>query len=183
MSQIAQALAKAKERTGQTAAPFLAPGSTAPVPLVDRAAVSATALKQAKNRQRFWLLLALVTLPLTAFVVWFQLRGTVNADIALPSVNFPANQPTPAPMQAEPVKQADLPPRPKPTAVPRAELAQAVANLAITAVTPGDPAKMMLGGRVIRAGETLDSGLTFIGIVDGQLQFTDAAGALYSRRY
>jgi hypothetical protein len=36
---------------------------------------------------------------------------------------------------------------------------------------------------VIRAGETLDGGLTFVGIVEGQLHFTDAAGALYARRY
>ena len=183
MSQIAQALAKAKERTGQTAAPFLAPGSPAPILPVDRAAVSATALKQAKNRQRFWLLLAMVTLPLTGFVVWFQLRETVKVDIAMPSVSLPAGQQTPALVQTEPAKQADLPPRPKPTAAPRAETTQAVANLAITMVTPGDPAKMMLDGRIIRAGETLESGLTFVGIVDGQLQFSDAAGALYSRRY
>jgi hypothetical protein len=181
MSQIAQALAKAKERTGQTAAPFLAPGAPAPVSPAERATVSATALRQAKNRQRFWMILGLVTLPLTGFIVWSQLRESMKPDDSAPSgivaTSGPSSQPSVAP-----VRQSDAPP-PVKVVAPRPELAQAVANLAISAVTPGDPAKMVLGGRVVRAGQTLDGGLTFVGIVDGQLQFTDATGAVYLRRY
>lgn len=190
MSQIAQALAKAKERTGQTAAPFLAAGTSAPVIPGDRATASATALRQAKNRQRFWVLMVVVTLPLTALVVWYQLRATaiVDKDIPIPSLSLGSQTGRQEPLatpQATPVKPSEqpAPPPPKPAASPRAELNQAVANLSISAVIPGDPAKIMVGGRVIRAGEALDGGLTFVGISDGLLNFTDPAGAIYTRRY
>ena len=174
MSQIAQALAKAKERTGQTTAPFAIPGASAPPFAPDRTA----ALKQAKRRQRFWVILGSVLIPLTCFIVWIQVRGTFappppDAPATLPSR---AQETAPAQMAA-PVELSKAPPTPRP------ELIQAVANLAISAVTPGDPAKIMVGGRVVRAGQPLDGGLTFVGIVDGQLHFTDAAGALYTRRY
>ena len=174
MSQIAQALAKAKERTGQTTAPFAIPGASAPPFGPDRAA----ALKQAKRRQRFWIILGLVLIPLTSFVVWIQVRGMLapSPPDAPAKLSARAQETAPAQMAA-PVEPSKAP------AAPRPELIQAVANLAISAVTPGDPAKIVLGGRVVRAGQSLDGGLTFVGIVDGQLHFTDAAGALYTRRY
>jgi len=181
MSEIAQALAKAKERTGQTAAPFLGAGASVPPFAADRSAASAAALRQAKNRQRFWLIVGLIALPLTGFVVWTQVRS-----LAAPPPAAAPHTPNGEPAAGSPSSIAPSPsgsPLPARAPTPRPELTQAVANLAISAVTPGDPARIVVAGRVIRAGQSVEGGLTFAGIVDGQLQFTDAAGALYTRRY
>ncbi len=180
MSQIAQALAKAKERTGQTNAPFLSSGASASPVGQGRSITSQSALRQARNRQRLWLIVGLVALPLTGFVVWTQVRG-----LAAPSAASSSSLAAPAGThpQSEASSNSSETTSPPKVAAPRPELVQAVANLAISAVTPGDPAKIVLGCRVIRAGQTIDGGLTFAGIADGQLHFTDAAGALYTRRY
>lgn len=177
MSHIAQALAKAKERTGHTTAPFMTPGGVLPPPGMDRSAASAAAIRQAQKRQRFWLVLALVSLPLTAFIFWTQARSLFAskppADTTVPVAKPVAAAPATTPAVPVPVVAP----------VPRPEIAQAVSSLAISAVMPGDPVRIMLAGRVIRAGQSIDGGLTFRGIADGQLQFTDASGALYTRRY
>lgn len=181
MSEIAQALAKAKERTGQTAAPFLGAGPSAPPFAADRSAASTTALRQARNRQRFWLIVGLVALPLTGFIVWTQLRGLAAPPPASAPHKTNGELAAGSPPPTSPAGSAASLPARAPT--PRPELTQAVANLAISAVTPGDPARIVVAGRVIRAGQNVDGGLTFAGIVDGHLHFTDAAGALYTRRY
>lgn len=173
MSHIAQALAKAKERTGHTTAPFMTPGGVLPPSATDRSA----AIRQAQKRQRFWLILALVSLPITGFIFWTQARSLFASkpptDTAVPVAKPVAAAPATAPAVPVPVIAP----------VPRPEIAQAVSSLAISAVMPGDPVRIMLAGRVVRAGQSIDGGLTFRGISDGQLQFTDANGALYTRRY
>ncbi len=193
MSDIAQALAKAKARTGHTASPFL----TAEATLAQRAAQaahSATALRRARARQRFWLIWSAFALPLTGFVVWMQLRSPASADsapvaqLANDSVAviaqasaLPASASTPStPQSVTPSRQAAATPVNEEA---RRRVAQMVADLPISAVMPGEPSRIMLSGRVVRAGETAEKDLVFLGVAEGQLQFADASGGTYSRRY
>ena len=187
MSQIAQALAKAKERTGHTSVPFPSSGGSLPPFQADRVATAA-AIRKAKARQGFWLILALVALPLTGFVVWTQVRA-LSAGSPAPTATVA--QSTTA---AKPTEAATTAPTDQDTAaaknttavaapVFRAESAQAVQALPISAVMPGDPARIMLAGRVVRAGEAVEGGFVFAGIAEGELRFTDARGTVYTRRY
>ena len=193
MSQIAHALAKAKERTGHTTAPFMIPGTVPPPAPADTA--RATAIRKARNTQRFWLILGVVAIPLIAAVIWMRLREIApnpsagDANVALiassesassPSVSggsgFERTSPGSAPKSGTSAKT------PAPVA-PRTELIQLVAALPISAVMPGEPPRIMLAGRVVRAGQLAEGELTFAGIADGQLRFTDAKGAVYTRYY
>ena len=184
MSQIAQALAKAKERTGHTTAPFATAGGVPGAPTTQGTATT-EALRQAKNRLRFWLVVALVTLPLTGFVVWIQIRtlAPVETTAGSSTTVAPSAETSSASNAPATVPAKAAPPPPVKVVAPRPEIAQAVTNLAISAAMPGDPARIVLAGRVVRAGEVIEGGLTFVGIVDGHLQFNDAAGAVYTRRY
>lgn len=206
MSQIAQALAKAKERTGHTTAPFMVPGIPAPAREAERAAATAAALRRARMRQRIWIAIVAVALPLTAFVVWTRVRDEAPRSPGQPATSAAVETiasssgsasgasagvggaaPASAVRTGEPARGAPLPSAKansaKPAAGQRPELIQLVTGLAISAVMPGDPARIMLAGRVVRAGEAIDGGLTFAGIADGQLRFTDAEGVVYTRHY
>lgn len=196
MSQIAQALAKAKERTGHTNAPFMTPGSAAARNAsADSAAASAAAIRKARNTQRFWLILGCVCLPLTGFVLWSQLKkdaapAPVPAATILPaSVSAPSVDPTSAKTSAGGVAPSSVKPAVRPAATPtpasgqRPELISLVASLPVSAVMPGDPPRIMLAGRVVRAGQVAEGELTFSGIGDGQIRFTDAKGVVYTRYY
>lgn len=184
MSQIAHALAKAKERTGQTTVPFLGAGSSQPTLDAARAAASAAALRRAKTRQRFWLILALVALPLTGFIFWTQI-GSPNVSLPSSGAPAPTAQETAsvAPTPAASVSSSPGPSSTRKDPALRLELIQAVKALPISAVMPGDPARIMLAGKIVRAGETVGEGLVFSGLADGQLRFTDTQGAVYTRYY
>jgi hypothetical protein len=178
MSQIAQALAKAKERAAQTTAPFLQSGA-------GPSAASAATLRKAKNTRVFWRVLVGVALPLTAFILWTRLapKGAAHkvgelatahsTDLGSSHKSAPSGT-TPGVSTAQSHANA---------APPRPELMAAVAALPISAVIPGDPARILLEGRVVRAGEVVEGQLVFADIVDDQLRFTDARGAIYTRRY
>lgn len=182
MSQIAEALAKAKERTGKGV--LVAPdGSAAMSPsMVER---------DARRRQRLWMLVLATALPLTGFVLWVKLRVDSTPSASPPAAGSAAVAPA-----AGPKPQADGTERPAssgsrspgasqaaPALTPDPQTVQLVAGLAISAVLPGDPARIMLGGRVVRAGDAIEGGLVFSGVADGQLRFTDANGMVYTRRY
>ncbi len=174
MSDIAQALAKAKQRAGASATPFQTPGVpvSAPVP---RNPASEAALRKAKVRQRFWWLLSLIALPLTGFVIWMQ----INAAQAENLIAAQARAELPATTAGEP-SLASFPSTTDPLL--DAQRSLQVAELSISAVMPGDPARIVVAGRIIREGELVDGGFTFIGISEGVLRFSDATGAVYSRR-
>jgi|GEM_PF-6845027 hypothetical protein len=193
MSQIAQALAKAKERTGRTTVPFMVPNASTEAYEAERAAAAAAALRRSRMRQRVWIAIIAVAFPLTAFVVWMRLSDELPP---LPdSLPFSHTETSGAfgiaaggggNAASAPVVSAAEPARgvaSTPAAVQRPELIQLVADLAISAVTPGDPPRIMLAGRIVRAGQAIDGGLVFTGIADGMLQFTDANGVVYTRRY
>lgn len=172
MSQIAEALAKAKERTGKGV--LAAPEGAASLSpdQVER---------DARRRQRLWVLVLAAALPLTGFVLWAKLRDdTVVAPPAAPAATANAGTQAGGP---------EWPSAPSPSApavqipVQNPQTVQLVAGLAISAVMPGDPARIMLAGRVVRAGDAIDGGLVFSGVAEGQLRFTDANGVLYTRRY
>lgn len=185
MSQIAHALAKAKERTGHTTAPFMVSGGSLPPFDAARSAASALALRKAKNRQRFWIILGVVALPLTGFVVWSQIRSAPEpVAVSTPTHESGRAEAVVAGATSSSAKTASSSsPSGASVAVQRSEVVQAVNSLPISAVMPGDPARIMLAGRVVRAGQAIDGGLTFSGLADGELRFTDAAGVVYTRRY
>lgn len=169
MSQIAEALAKAKERTGKGVLVASEGASSLSSDQVERAA---------RSRQRLWMLVLAASLPLTGFVLWAKLRD----DTSLAPPSSPAAATTPG-------TQAGGPEWPSSSSqavqipVQNPQTVQLVAGLAISAVMPGDPARIMLAGRVVRAGDAIEDGLVFSGVADGQLRFTDANGVIYTRRY
>lgn len=196
MSEIANALAKAKERTGQTSAPFLVPGATPSGIDPTRAAAAAAAIKKAKRQQAFWVILITIALPATGYIIWTRLRPEKTETVAVNAHPEPALSPiqptvevpvyptdstvqTPSPgTPTQPVVTT-----PKPSVAPRADFMTRVANYAITAVMPGEPPRVVVSGKVVRVGQTVDADLTFAGISEGQLVFTDTRGAVYTRRY
>lgn len=193
-SEIANALAKARERIGQP--PDLAGGVPAPGPAAQnsRAAASIHLLRRAQNSRRFWVILVTLALPATCYILWLRIQEAKR--------NAAAPEPADTSVPAE-VRHAVLPPAPvypsaAPAAaaaalVPAADLAETtnlkpelmivVANWTITAVMPGTPARIVIANRVIRAGEPVDEHLTFLGIANGQLYFSDKDRAIYGRRY
>ena len=197
MSKIAEALAKAKERTGTTTAPFLT-GAHPPGGGVPLDPAKADKLSRARMRQRFWIILLSIATVLTALLIWKQLkevRAEPDSSVAPPP---PANPPStggdapsrPTPPLPDPATPAPpLPPAEpaapavNPAAAPRAELHTLVNNLAITAVLPGEKPRLMYKGRIVNVGETVENDLVFAGIREGRLVFIDSRGAPYSRRY
>lgn len=191
MSDIAQALAKAKARTGHTVTPFTAAGTLSPPRATPHGTSSAAALRRAKTRQRFWMILGVIALPLTGFVLWSQLGAPAVATPAPLHVADQTDTVAAAPFSSPPAAIMAKPPRAaaRPTAATeineeaRRRVARLVADLPISAVMPGEPPRIMLSGRVVRAGEAADKDLVFLGVSEGLLQFADASGTIYSRRY
>ncbi len=191
MSDIAQALAKAKERVGHTTAPFLAVKA---VPVA--AAVSperVAAIRKARRTQRFWLTLICVALPLTAFFLWSNLTPSpsVSAPAALTVGTAPRVTGQATPEVARSVAGA-VPPAPTvantsqvSSASPalRPEIAATVAGFVVSATLAGENPRVVIGGKSYRAGDTIQGEIRFVGIADGQLRFADSRGAVYVRRF
>ena len=194
MSKIAEALVKAKERTGTTIAPFFAAGSTGapPPPPVDQA--KEKALRKARNTQRFWVALLSVAAVLTLLVIWNRLNS--EAPHGAPVAAAPSPAPSPA-AKPEPAAHAQpapaTPPKPETTplvlspsassAAPRLEIYNVVNALVITAVLPGERPRLMYKGRIVAVGEPVEGELVFAGVQDERLVFNDRRGAIYTRRY
>lgn len=105
MSEIAEALAKAKQRTGHTSAEFLMGASAEARALAEK---KAALLRRARMRQRFWLVLSSVALVLTALLIGYRIFEIREADAAA-AASAPAAAPAavPAPAQvASPAGQA-----------------------------------------------------------------------------
>jgi hypothetical protein len=190
MSEIANALAKAKERTGQTSAPFLVPGAGPAFMDPARAAAAAAAIKKARRTQRFWFILIALSLPATAYLVWSRLRPetepvVASADMTPADIQDLGTSPSTASTTGQNAPTSPthslVPAAPLPN--PRADLITRVSALSVTAVMPGDPHRIVIAGRIIRQGQPLDADLTFANISNGQIVFNDARGAVYSRRY
>lgn len=205
MSKIAEALAKAKERTGTTTAPFLigarppgppgSPGSPGPggpgePPKPDK-------LRRARNKQRIWLTLLTIAAIITGLLLWKRLAEMRASSAPSRTPAAPAPEPSAAPaapgssdrpvsassaVPANPDAQA-APPAANPAVQPRADTYDLVNNLSITAVLPGERPRLSYKGRIINAGEVIDHDLVFAGIREGRLVFLDARGATYTRRY
>lgn len=95
MSKIAEALAKAKEQTGHTTAPFLrgeAPANSGTI-----SDTKLAILRKAKRARIFWMVLAPCSLALTLFVLWSRW------DEIFPAAPAPAPEPA-APGLSAPVK-------------------------------------------------------------------------------
>ncbi len=188
MSKIAEALAKAKERTGTTTAPFLT-GQTAQIAAQQKA--KQEALRKARNHQRLWLILLSVAAVLTAVMLWTQLGSPQEElpPLAAAATRPPEPAPAPEPTTAtEAPAVLALPPRAGGTPAeagpePRADTYRMVNELVITAVLPGEKPRLMYQGRIINAGETVADELIFAGVQDGQVVFNDRRGAIYLRRY
>lgn len=198
MSKIAEALAKAKERTGTTTAPFLVgpPGGGGLLPPVP--SNKEALLRKARRTQRFWLILTSVVAVITTFLIWQRLtpdkaRATAVVPSA-PPVSAPAPEPAaPAhaplalpPPKTDPAATTTAPaaaPAPARVVPPNAELYRTVNALVISAVLPGDQPRLMHKGRIVQIGDNVEGELVFAGIQDGQLVFNDRRGAIYIRRY
>ena len=99
----------------------------------------------------------------------------------------PANAALPGPPPGAPGPAADVPAvleRADPGASP--EFRARVLALRLSGVFEGEPARAMIDGRLVRAGEVIDErlGLRFDGLEPGRrLRFRDASGAAVVRKY
>ena len=168
MSHIAEALAKARQRSGTPGAPALS-GRLAGDP--------ARLLARAKRRQRNWMILLSSAAALTAFLIWQRLTPSSPA----PQVTPPAASAPQSPNSASPVAQNS----PSAPAAPPAgaDPAQTVRALAITAVLPGERPRLMYAGRIVAIGESVAPGLVFSGVRERNLLFTDTRGVVHERAY
>lgn len=197
MSKIAEALAKAKERTGHTAAPFMTGSTALPAEVL---AKKQAALRRARRLQRFWLVLSSVALVLTGFILWTEFSdedfaGGRGAPAAGVQVSEPAQHSPVQSSRIELVTEAPVPVvLPTETSevpesgegagpAPRLELQTMVNGFVFTAVMPGERPRLMFNGRIVGVGERVAGELVFAGIHDGRLVFNDAQGAIYLRRY
>lgn len=169
MSQIAHALAKAKERTGLTTAPFAAPGQTGkPVAPV-----------KVKNTQRIWVALLSIVIVVGGLSIWYSGRLSLEPE---PAVT------TPRPATSSTAKPAvgNSTASPGPVVIEaqaRPEIQDTINALVISAVMPGQQPRIILQGRVVNVGQPVDGTIIFSGIKADRLVFTDEEGATYLRRY
>jgi hypothetical protein len=200
MSEIVNALAKARERTGNTAAPFMRAAA-------GRDISSGKPEKTfARNWQAWRLAVCSVLVVVTAAVLLLRLRGDrlnpSEATLAPENTGQPAAHAqlraaeaqtlslAPAVRQlaanpsAHPAAPVSVPSLAAPSsAAPRPEIASLVASLPVSAVLPGAEPRFLLDGRVVHVGEKTDGELVFEGVSEGMLIFRDARGARYGRRY
>ncbi len=172
MSQIAQALAKAKERT---TAPFAVPGAHG------QAAKPAAAPK-VKNTQRTWVILLSIVIVFGGLSMWYSGRYKLEPEAVDAGTNpgaATASSQTGAGAGAGATASnpANLEP------VVRPEVQDAINALVISAVMPGQQPRIMLQGRVVAVGQPIDENVVFSGIKADRLLFTDTEGAVYTRRY
>ncbi len=203
MSKIAEALAKARERTGTTSAPFMA--GNAGVPPVPVSTANKEALRKASRAQLFWIFLTIAVGCVTGLIIWTRLypdrslRSGAESAAPAPPCATPLLAPTgPSPSAPSAPAAVVLPPRSvasadgtptaplpgaAPLVAPGAELYRVVQGFVISAVLPGDQPRLMYQGRVVHVGDAMDADLLFAGIQDGQIVFNDRRGAIYVRRY
>jgi len=196
MSKIAEALAKAKERTGQTTAPFM---FGAPVQSEEAVAKKNAALRRARRLQRFWLVLCSVALGLTGFVLWVQFAEEIAkapGESAAPPVEVSVSgfQAPAKPSRIVLVNEAPvavvLPDEAGNAAgasaviapAARLELQALVDAWIFTAVMPGERPRLVYKGSIVNVGQRVEGELVFAGIHDGSLVFNDARGVIYLRR-
>jgi hypothetical protein len=165
MSQIANALHKAKERTGLTSAPFMVPGH-APVIVVP---------PKVKNVQHIWILLLSVVIVFGGLSMWYSGRFNLSGTDSTPPPATNQNQTTGS--------GTEKPTKPDTEPVSKSETQDIVNSLVISAVMPGSTPRIMMKGHVVSVGQEAESGLTFAGIQGDKLMFTDSGGATYTRRY
>lgn len=188
MSKIAEALAKAKERTGGTAAPFM---GGAPILTAEAAAQKKASLRRARRRQRFRLILSAGALLATALILWLRFEDELRVKpVSTSGAESASEAPASAesPRRVEPVNQAPptviLPSTEGGMAIePRLTTQGEVDALVFSAVMPGERPRLMYRGRIVNVGERVAGELVFAGIHDGRLVFNDAQGAVYLRRY
>lgn len=176
MSNIAEALAKAKERTGTTSAPFLLPNVARPVAPIKNDAV----LRKARIHHGFWVALLSLALVGTAFVIREKLNSVEAygpGDTAAQTAGVPQeNHGTGSPTAVSTPVARDLP-------ATREDLYRTVNELVFTAVLPGEKPRLLYQGRIINIGEAVEGQLVFAGTHDGLIEFTDRRGARYTLRY
>lgn len=179
MSKIAQALAKATERTGHTTAPFLT--GMPPRELPGRETKEAE-LRKARIRWRFWRFLAFTSFPITALILWLQFGGTRNHKPDMPTTAAAEEFKSTSAMGAQNTNRVAIQTDLKPDAT-REELQARVRAFVFTALMPGARPRVVYKGRVIEMGDHIDDDLIFGGLQNDQLIFKDAAGEIYLRRY
>lgn len=176
MSQIATALAKAKERPG-TQAPFMV-GANA-----GRSA-TAVAAKKRFSANIIWAIVLACSVGTAGTVYWMsrQTDETATAKSADPEAHA---MPTTGPAPANGTSVA-----PGTPTTPAAALARmtrnesAVRQLSISAVLPGEQPRIMANGKVYHVGDIiLPPEISFAGTDNGQLVFTDIAGNRFTRRF
>jgi hypothetical protein len=175
MGKITQALVKAKERTGQTTAPFpLGDDALAKIQL-DRE----KALRKARRSRIFWSILAPPALALTLFVLWSQIKEVrrPTGAASTPSVIVPpaAGVASPPPPNGKPPEDS----APKPSKA----LQDTVDDWIIGAVQSGENPRMIFEGRIIHIGDPVNDELTFAGVVGDEILFRDSVGSVYRRKY
>ncbi len=167
-SQIANALSKARERTGLTSAPFMTQGR---VP-------KAVVMPKYRNTQRTWVILMTVVMLITIAFIWSSNKLNTNeSQVRQPRVK--QQYPIVSESSTSPASEEPQPSRPE----IKPEIEALIKSFMISAVMPGSVPRIIMQGRVIKVGETVERNLIFSGIKSGNLLFTDENGAVYNRHY
>ncbi len=174
MSQIATALAKAKERPG-TQAPFM---TGAPA----RPSAAAVAAKKRFSANIVWGIVLACSIGTAGTVFWMSRNTKEVAVASAPSqvsdVIAPVSAPSPG------VIAAGTPTTPAAALARMTRNESAVRQLSISAVLPGEQPRIMANGRVYHVGDIiLPPEISFAGTDNGQLVFTDLAGNRFTRRF
>lgn len=173
MSQIATALAKAKERPA-TQAPFMVTAAanrfTPPVP-------------RHFSVNLIWGILLVMIVASAGALIWWTQRVDAPAHVASSVGSIPdatssdqivgAARDLTATPQISPAMMA--------ARITRNE--SAVRELNISAVLPGDSPRIMANGRIYHVGDIVLPEISFAGTDAGQLVFTDRSGNRFTRRY
>ncbi len=170
MSQIATALAKAKERP-VTQAPFMATATAARFtpPVQRRFSVNA-----------LWGILLVLIVASAGALLWWTRQADNPDQIVSPAPAAPAGAPAASPT-ANMVDTSRISPAAVAARITRNE--SAVRELNISAVLPGDSPRIMANGRIYHVGDIVLPEISFAGTDAGQLVFTDQSGNRFTRRY
>jgi hypothetical protein len=174
MSPIAQALAKAKEHTP---APFAVPGEHGHI-------AKPVAAPPIKSTQRTWVILLSFAVVFGGLSLWLSGRYKLEPDAGNAGVSSTPDGSDAMTGTAAAATDTSSPDPVNSGPVANPEVQEAINALVLSAVMPGQPPRIMLQGRVVAGGQPIDGTLlVFIGIKGDRLIFTDADGAVYTRRY
>ncbi|MFH1497861.1 MAG: hypothetical protein ABII82_08550 [Verrucomicrobiota bacterium] len=177
MSQIATALAKAKERP-VTQAPFM-------VGAVPGRPIPGAVIPKRFSTNIIWGIVLALSIGTAGTVYWLSKQVEEPADI-IAAAHAEAGQVgiSPGPTGSVTAPVAGQPTTPAAALARMTRNESAVRQLSISAVLPGEQPRVMANGKIYHVGDViLPPDISFAGTENGQLIFTDLAGNRFVRRF